>query len=59
MTLHNGCYGRPGLKQSKNVMKNFLDEDFLLHTEAARRLYHEYAREMPVIDYHCHLPRNR
>lgn len=37
-------------------MKNFLDENFLLHTEAARRLYHEYAREMPVIDYHCHLP---
>jgi glucuronate isomerase len=37
-------------------MKNFLDEDFLLHSEPARRLYHEYAREMPVIDYHCHLP---
>ncbi|HXB05903.1 MAG TPA: glucuronate isomerase, partial [Puia sp.] len=37
-------------------MKNFLDENFLLQTEAARRLYHDYAREMPVIDYHCHLP---
>ncbi len=37
-------------------MKNFLDENFLLHSEAARRLYHEYAKEMPVIDYHCHLP---
>ncbi|GGA99055.1 glucuronate isomerase [Puia dinghuensis] len=37
-------------------MKNFLDENFLLNSEAARRLYHEYAREMPVIDYHCHLP---
>ncbi len=39
-------------------MKNFLDENFLLHSEAARRLYHEYAKEMPVIDYHCHLPPN-
>jgi glucuronate isomerase len=37
-------------------MKNFLDENFLLHTKAAQQLYHEYAKEMPVIDYHCHLP---
>ena len=37
-------------------MKNFLDENFLLHSEAAIRLYHEYASAMPVIDYHCHLP---
>ena len=36
-------------------MKKFLDENFLLGTEAAQRLYHEYAKEMPVIDYHCHL----
>jgi len=37
-------------------MKNFLDEDFLLNTKAAQQLYHEYAKDMPVIDYHCHLP---
>jgi glucuronate isomerase len=37
-------------------MKNFLDENFLLQTESARRLYHDYARQMPIIDYHCHLP---
>ena len=37
-------------------MKKFLDENFLLGSEAAQRLYHEYAKEMPVIDYHCHLP---
>jgi glucuronate isomerase len=37
-------------------MKQFLDENFLLVTDAARQLYHEYAKEMPVIDYHCHLP---
>jgi glucuronate isomerase len=34
----------------------FLSDDFLLQTETARRLYHEYARPMPIIDYHCHLP---
>jgi glucuronate isomerase len=34
----------------------FLSEDFLLQTETARRLYHEYARSMPIMDYHCHLP---
>ncbi len=37
-------------------MKPFLDQDFLLHTTAAQRLYHEHAAHMPVIDYHNHLP---
>jgi glucuronate isomerase len=37
-------------------MKNFLDDNFLLNTKAAQQLYHDYAREMPIIDYHCHLP---
>ncbi len=36
-------------------MKKFLDENFLLQTETAQKLYHEYAKEMPVFDYHCHL----
>src|SRR6185312_12470311 len=44
-----------GRRQKNKNMKKFLDENFLLHSEAARRLYHEYAKEMPVIDYHCHL----
>lgn len=39
-------------------MKEFLCEDFLLQTETAKRLYHEYAEKMPIIDYHCHLPPN-
>lgn len=34
----------------------FLTEYFLLETEAARRLYHDYASKMPIIDYHNHLP---
>jgi len=37
-------------------MKNFLDDDFLLETKTAQKLYHDYAAGMPVIDYHCHLP---
>lgn len=36
-------------------MRKFLDEDFLLSTETAKRLYHEYARNMPIADYHCHI----
>ncbi|UYQ94883.1 glucuronate isomerase [Chitinophaga horti] len=36
--------------------KKFLDEHFLLNTTTAQRLYHEFAKEMPIIDYHCHLP---
>lgn len=34
----------------------FITDDFLLQTDAARRLYHEYAEPLPIIDYHCHLP---
>jgi glucuronate isomerase len=37
-------------------MKKFMDENFLLQTSTAQKLYHEFAREMPIIDYHCHLP---
>ena len=36
-------------------MKAFMDEDFLLDTDAAKILYHQYAEKMPVIDYHCHI----
>ncbi|MBC7948812.1 MAG: glucuronate isomerase [Chitinophagaceae bacterium] len=37
-------------------MKQFLDENFLLKTKTAQRLYHDFAKAMPIIDYHCHLP---
>lgn len=36
-------------------MKIFNDDNFLLQTKTAERLYHEHAAKMPVIDYHCHL----
>ena len=37
-------------------MKPFLSEDFLLQTQTAKALYHQYAKDMPIYDYHCHLP---
>ena len=36
-------------------MKSFMDQDFLLETETAKTLFHEYSEKMPIIDYHCHI----
>ena len=36
-------------------MKPFIHDDFLLQNDVAKKLYHEYAAQMPIIDYHCHL----
>lgn len=36
-------------------MKEFMNKDFLLHSETAKTLYHEYAKNMPIYDYHSHL----
>ena len=36
-------------------MTPFMNEDFLLKSETAKRLYHDYAEKMPIIDYHCHI----
>ena len=33
----------------------FINKDFMLQTKTARKLYHEHAENMPIIDYHCHL----
>src|SRR3984957_17975785 len=38
------------------TMKAFPGENFLLPNETAQLLYHEFAENMPIIDYHCHLP---
>lgn len=38
------------------MAKEFLDENFLLETKSAQTLYHDFAKQMPIIDYHCHLP---
>ncbi len=37
------------------MMKQFMDENFLLDTPTAQDLYHNHAAKMPIIDYHCHL----
>lgn len=36
-------------------MKVFMDKDFLLTTETSKKLYHDYAADCPIIDYHNHL----
>ncbi len=36
-------------------MKQFMDKDFLLSTDTAKTLFHDYAEKMPVLDYHCHI----
>lgn len=36
-------------------MKPFMDQDFLLETDVSRHLYHSYAENLPLIDYHCHI----
>jgi len=38
------------------MAQTFITEDFILQSKTARRLYHEYAEQMPIYDYHCHLP---
>ena len=39
-----------------SAMPSFIHDDFLLHTAAARDLYHGFAEREPIYDYHCHLP---
>ena len=47
-------------KESSNCndcrMKKFLGKNFLLANKTAQQLYHEHAKDLPIIDYHCHLP---
>ena len=35
---------------------NFINDDFMLKNETAKKLYHEFAKDLPIIDYHCHIP---
>ncbi len=36
-------------------MKPFIDKDFLLETETAKHLFHDYSEKQPLVDYHCHI----
>ncbi len=38
------------------LKRPFVHKDFLLQTKQAQRLYHQFAEDLPIIDYHCHLP---
>ena len=40
----------------RKTSRTFLTEDFLLHSDVACELYHDYAKDEPIFDYHCHLP---
>ena len=54
---------KDGIQDYKNVktgwrnnnMKIFIDENFLLKTNTAMKIYHEYGKNMPIVDYHCHI----
>lgn len=37
------------------MVKNIIHDDFLLQNDTAKHLYHDYAKDLPIIDYHCHL----
>ena len=37
-------------------MKAFMDKEFVLQSPTAQHLYHDYAEQMPICDYHCHIP---
>jgi len=42
--------------EGKTVSDILVTEDFMLQSHTAVELYHEYARDLPIVDYHCHLP---
>ena len=43
------------MKKEGFNLKKFMDENFLLSNKTAINLYHDYAKKMPIIDYHCHI----
>ena len=46
------------MSKSIPISKTFINNDFLLENKFSQRLFHDYASQMPIIDYHCHLPSN-
>lgn len=44
-----------GSGAARSVAAGFLNDDFLLSTDLAKTLFHNHAKTMPIIDYHCHL----
>jgi glucuronate isomerase len=56
MTAAIGKRNYKGNNHKEKIMPVFLSDNFLLYSDAAVRLYHDFARSMPIFDYHCHLP---
>lgn len=50
-----GFLNRKADPDGRISMKKFMDKDFILESETAKTLFHGYAEEMPIIDYHCHI----
>lgn len=48
----------PHQTQVDQQVDTFLNENFLLSNDTAKELYYTYAADLPIIDYHCHLPPN-
>ena len=46
------------LEAYMEINTDFINDNFLLETDTAQNLYHNYAKKLPIIDYHCHLPVN-
>ena len=38
------------------MSKAFMGRNFLLETDTAKHLFHDYAKQLPLVDYHCHIP---
>ena len=53
--MHRKQYLKTNKSNIQTIMKQFMDENFLLETETAQELFHNHAAKMPIIDYHCHL----
>lgn len=47
---------KKNVRPAARLPRSFISSDFLLETAIARRLYHEVAEDLPIIDYHNHLP---
>ena len=43
-------------EKNGNPARAFMDDDFLLTTPTARHLFHTYAKDAPIVDFHCHIP---
>ena len=52
----NHCLMKLWSNSLQTEIKSFMDDNFLLDNRMAEILYHEYAKDLPIIDYHCHLP---